>query len=149
MITLAFSHADDMISRLICWLTRSRVSHVALVSPDGQHVIEASGVGEPLGVRLISRERFLAERQGVEFRTLAHPRAESVWAIAWGQIGKGYDNSYLWGWLLHRNWQDPSRWVCQELIVWAAAQTGYPMLDMTDSHFLTPGDLYRISKPLE
>jgi uncharacterized protein YycO len=146
-MTLIFAHNDDWISRLIGWLTRSKHSHVALVSPDGKNVLEATGLSKPGGVRLIPIEQFYAERQHIEVRTIEHPFPINVWSHAWSQLGKPYDWSYLWGWLLHRDWQDREKWVCHELIVWAAAQSGQPLLEMADAHYLTPGDLYRISKP--
>lgn len=146
-LTLIFSRGDDWISRLIRFFTRSRFSHVALVSPDGTTVIESTGLTRPDGVQQTPLDVWQARHPGFELRAAHHPNPESVWAIACSQMGKPYDNSYIWGWLLHRNWQAPDRWACHELIFWSAYQTGFPLLDMRDAGWLTPQHLFLISKP--
>ena len=147
-ITVGFSHDNkDWISRLIAWLIHGRWSHVVLVSPDGSEYIEASGIGKP-GVRTKPLELFLA-KDNRTLRRIYHPHPDQVWQIASTQLGKGYDWSFLWGWLFRLNMQDKQKWTCNELIAWAAAEAGHPLLVMDDSHYLTPDHLFLISQPME
>ena len=49
-VYLLFHHnADDFISQVISWFTHAEASHVALLHPDGNKVIEASAWGKPKG----------------------------------------------------------------------------------------------------
>ena len=149
-IIIGLHHAaDDHISQLMAWFTHGRYSHVALVSPDGSEVIEASGMGKPKGVRAMSMEVWASRHPGFALRKIAHPFPDTVWQIATGQLGKGYDWNYLWGWLMRRLWQDPEKWVCHELIAWACQQAGHPIINMDNPQWLTPEHLYLISQPLE
>lgn len=148
MITLYFHHdPDDWISRLMAWITRSRYTHVALLSPGGDYVLEATGAHDPMGVRISPTWLWQSRHPGFVARA-ADGDADQVWRIAATHDGAGYDWSYLWGWLFRRNWQRQDRWVCHELIAWACAEAGTPLLDMTDAHFLTPDHLYRVTQPI-
>jgi uncharacterized protein YycO len=140
---------SDWISRLMAWLTHATYTHVALVAPDGSEVIEASGVGKPQGVRAMSMEVWASKHPRFVLRKIPHNNHELVWQIAFSQIGKGYDWSYLWGWLFRSNWQDTDKWTCNELIVWACEQAGQPCLTTDAPQWLTPEHLYLISQPLE
>jgi uncharacterized protein YycO len=149
-IVIGLHHAaDDRISQLMAWFTHGRYSHVALISPDGSEVIEASGMGQPKGVRAMSMEIWASRHPGFALRKIEHPFPDTVWQIATGQLGKGYDWNYLWGWLMRRLWQDPEKWVCHELIAWACQQAGHPIINMDNPQWLTPEHLYLISQPLE
>jgi uncharacterized protein YycO len=140
---------SDWISRVMAWLTHATYTHVALVAPDGSEVIEASAVGKPQGVRAMSMEVWTSKHPGFVLRKIEHPFPALVWQIATGQLGKGYDWNYLWGWLFRRLWQDPEKWVCHELIAWACQEAGHSILSMHAPHWLTPDHLDLISQPLE
>ena len=149
-IVLGFHHDEnDWISRVMAWLTHATYTHVALVSPDGSEVIEASGVGKPQGVRAMSMEVWASKHPGFVLRKIPHGKPAEAYAAASAQIGARYDWSYLWGWLFRRNWQNPDKWVCHELIAWAADATGYPFINMDGAEWLTPQHLYLVSQPLE
>jgi len=142
-------HADDRISQLMAWFSHARYTHVALISPDGSEVIEASGMGQPKGVRAMSMEVWASKHPGFVLRKIEHPFPDTVWQIATGQLGKGYDWNYLWGWLFRRNWQDPEKWVCSELIFDSCDKAGKAIVQMHASHWLTPDHLDLNSQPLE
>lgn len=120
-----------------------------LVEPGGRRYIEASGSAKPSGVRLHDMHEFIASRPEWDFRMIPHPDPHAVWELACTQVGKPYDWAFLFGWLVHRNWQHPDKWVCQELITWACKEAGYPIfpLEVADQ-WHTPHSLYLISKPL-
>jgi uncharacterized protein YycO len=133
----------------MAWLTHATYTHVALVAPDGSEVIEASAVGKPQGVRAMSMEVWASRHPGFVLRRIPHGDPEQAYIAASSKIGKAYDFGYLWGWLFRRNWQNLDRWVCHELIAWAAQETGDPFINMENAQWLTPEHLYLISQPLE
>ena len=146
-ITVGFSHdPSDWISRVMAWLTHARYTHAVMFNPsDLSQAIEASGVGSPKGVRYISLDEFM-RKPNATARRISCKNPELVWELAASKIGNGYDWMYLLGWLTRRNLQDSERWVCHELIAWAAHAAGSPLLDMSDAIWLTPEHLYLISK---
>jgi uncharacterized protein YycO len=142
-------HADDFISEAVSWFTHGRYSHAVLVSPCHSRVVESSGARKPQGVLSIPFEAWAISHPAYVLRKIPHPDPAAVWDQANTQVGKEYDWHYLWGWLARRNWQDPEKWVCHELIPWACQQAGHPVIEMDNAHWLTPDHLYRISQPLE
>ena len=149
-IVLGLHHAaDDFISKAMAWFTHGRYSHVALISPDGSEVIEASGMGQPKGVRAMSMEVWASRHPGFVLRKIEHPFPDTVWQIASSQIGKSYDWFFLWGFLFRRDWQDPEKWVCSELIIDSCTKAGHSILSLHAPHWLTPDHLDLISQSLE
>lgn len=144
-ITLAFAHdKGDWISRVMAWLTFSDVSHVALVQ--GDLVIEATGVGHPPhGVKVSLLVDWQRAHPGCWFKRIPHPSPTQVWAHAELQIGQPYDWAWLLRWLLRRDWRDNRKWVCSELIAWAAEQTGWPLLHGALAS-VTPRDLNMLAE---
>jgi uncharacterized protein YycO len=108
----------------MAWFTHATYTHVALVAPDGSEVIEASGVGKPQGVRVMSMEIWASKHPGFVLRKIEHPYPEKVWTIASSQIGKGYDWLFLLSYLIRRDVQDKSKLVCSELIEWSCREAG-------------------------
>ena len=147
-ITVAFSHdKSDWISRIMAWLTFAKYSHVALIR--GDEVIEASGVGHPAGVRKITLDTYLAKHPGTVIRKIGHAYPKRTWEWAESRIGVPYDYYWLWGYLAHRrNWQDPDKFTCAELIAWACEQAGDPLFTGDYLWNVSPNMLYLISKEL-
>jgi hypothetical protein len=98
---------------------------------------------------MMSIEVWSSTHHGYVLKKIPHPNPDAVWQHACSQVGKGYDWGYLFGWLLRRNWQDPEKWVCHELIPWSCQQAGHEIIEMNNPHFLTPDHLDRISLSLE
>jgi uncharacterized protein YycO len=150
-IIIGLHHAaDDHISKAMAWFTHGRYSHVALISPDGSEVIEASGMGQPKGVRAMSMEVWASRHPGFALRKIEHPFPTLVWQIATGQLGKGYDWFFLLSYLARSDWQDEDKWVCSELIEWACRQAGHSVFpDGVSRISVTPESLFLVSQPLE
>lgn len=129
---------SDWISTVIRWLTWWKHSHVVLVSPDARQFIEAThGKGVVLG----NLCEFL-DRDGAELRIIRDHDPDEVWSLALSQVGKPYDWRYTFGWLFHRDWQDPKSWSCSELISWAT--------ELFPAEFngrISPRDIYLMSVP--
>jgi hypothetical protein len=148
-IVLGFAHSSSVIGDLIKWFTHGRYSHVMLMEPGGRRYIESSAFNLPPGVHMHDLSRFIATKSEWDFRRIPHPNPVGVWNVACTQVGKPYDDAYIFGWLLHRNWQHPGKWSCNELIAWACEKAGHPIIDMAEPQWLTPQHLYLISQPLE
>ena len=131
MITLQFSTKRLPFAWLIRKATWARFSHVDFVLPDGR-LLGARGFG---GVTI----REPGEYSRCQRFRVAAP--VSVLDIAASQIGKPYDWGAIAGFATRRNWQDPQRWFCSELIAWAFQEAGFPLLRTMDSHKISPRDL--------
>lgn len=123
-IVLIFTHSDSWFSRIVCWLTGSRWSHVAIgvrrYAPDGylggpmNAVLDArlgDGVQSPR-----SLEGFLKERPDHEAFAVPITNSDAAGSFLRAQIGAPYDRwallSFFMPW---RDWQDPEAWYCFEL----------------------------------
>ena len=131
MITVQFSRKRDPFSALIRWFTWSEFSHVDIVLPDGR-LLGATALG---GVQIRTPEKF----EAVEQFTVEAP--DDVVKIASLEVGKPYDWTGIFGIVGRRNWQDPDRWFCSELVAWAFQKAGCPLLRSPRSHRITPRDL--------
>lgn len=57
------------------------------------------------------------------------------------QVGKAYDPRALWGFVFNRDWHDPNKWICSELVVDGAQRAGIiPQLYFA-VYQITPGAL--------
>ena len=140
----------DPISNGMAWATRADVTHVAMLDPkSGTRVIEASGVGEPKGVRIVPLDEWVARHPGYTRRYVVDPDPQQIWDLCASREGAGYDWLYLVGWWLRLMLEDPKKFTCQELFSWAFQQAGRPLFDTRKPHFLTPQNFYNISKRLE
>lgn len=142
-VVIAFAVPGSWIGRLVSWWTGYKYSHVALVSPDGEWVLESTGTLAPYGVQV----RAMASRSFDEFRCIRHPDPQAVWEVACSQHGKAYDWGYLIGWPFRRNWQDDDKWSCTELIPWAFSTTGKPIIH-SHLHRVDPQILHMLSESM-
>jgi hypothetical protein len=147
---LFLSGSSDWISRAITWFSHGGVTHVALLSPDGEFVIEASGKGQPKGVRKVSYETFLKSHPECELCEFQHPDPEEMWDVACSQLGKGYDWSWYLGWLFRStSYQNKSKWTCAEFIVWAAQESGKSPFSIDVLWHVKPYDLRMIATKVD
>ena len=143
-ILIGFStDKKDWISKIIRKVTWSKFSHVVLINPDRSSYIEST---HGVGVRELPISEFF-EKNNIEIGMINHPNPEEVWRLAKQEIGKPYDNMYIYGWLFRRNWQDDAKWACCELIPAMTARTGYPIVRCEEFMKVTPQMLYMISSP--
>ena len=156
-ILLGFStKKNDWLSRLICWATRWRHSHVVLISPDGTRTIESTGIlfPDPLtgelrdGVREVPIA-YLMQRDVVEIRQIEHPHPDLVWQHAqkMARDKLAYDHEYIGAWILRNGYGDDAKITCNELIEIAAARAGHALFP-PDVRNTSPRDIYLISKEL-
>ncbi|PJK01444.1 hypothetical protein CO615_03975 [Lysobacteraceae bacterium NML75-0749] len=123
-VTLIFTRSGKIGSRLLRLILGSRWSHCGIVTPDGT-VIEA----QMRGVIERPLADMLAESKRHEYVNVPCPVADAVIAAARSQLGKRYDWLGLLGYGLRSSRvQDAERWFCSELVAWAFAYSGYPLM---------------------
>jgi uncharacterized protein YycO len=106
-------------SWLIRLLTWSDWSHSGIVV-GGDQVIEATWPR----VRITPLAEVLAAHPIYEVVDLPCPDPGAALHAALGQVGKPYDVKALFGFLVHRDWQEEGHWFCSELVAWCAQQGG-------------------------
>jgi uncharacterized protein YycO len=57
------------------------------------------------------------------------------------QVGKPYDPSALWAFVFNRDWHDPGKWICSELVAEGAQQARIVSQLYFAVHQITPGAL--------
>lgn len=144
-LTLAFSRdRTSPVSWIIRLLTWSEYSHVALVSPDMQKVIEAA---HTVGVREVPLAEWIGNRD-YTLKSIDHPAPDVAWKWARTQLGCKYDMRYLWGFLFRREIQRHSAWACTELINWACYKAGRALIHRDYGWRITPQHLLMIAEPI-
>lgn len=122
-------------SALIRVWHRAAVSHVALIDPEREEVIEA--VWPRVRVTPLAEARAKAS-YAVE-RRIALPHPERAIAFARSQIGKRYDWKATIGVGVRYDMHDAERWNCVELIAAAVAAGGRQLFHDERHHRLWPG----------
>lgn len=135
-VRIVFSRRRNLGSVLLRTFLWSAWSHCAIV--DGDHVIEAAA---PHGVLRRPLVEMLAQASKFEIIDVPARSALAVIAAARAQVGKRYDWSGALGIAARRRWQDEDRWFCSELIAWAFARGGSPLVRI-ENWRITPRDLY-------
>jgi cell wall-associated NlpC family hydrolase len=140
-VRVVFARRRALGSLLLRTFLWSAWSHVAIIDGDGDDalVIEAAAGG---GVRSRPLAELLEESSEFEIVPLPARSAIAVIAAARSQIGKPYDWLGAAGIAARRRWQDGDRWFCSELVAWAFARGGSPLVRVEEWR-ITPRDLYQ------
>jgi len=121
-VAVLFSTTSSPFSWLIRMMTWSRWSHVSIV--DGDTIIEAHALR---GVTRSSLAEAIDTAKRVQLVRLPASNPAAVIAAAASQIGKPYDWTALFGFLVRRDWQADDSWFCSEFVAWAFQQGGSPL----------------------
>jgi uncharacterized protein YycO len=135
-ITVVFTRSKNIGSYLIRKISWSEWSHCAIVDYSSNTVIEATW---PQGVIERPLEEFLAQHTTngeVCFRT--YKGDKRVVEYCRSQVGKPYDTLGVLGVGIHREWQDDSKWWCNELIEAGLVKYGYSPYIAANLRRLTP-----------
>lgn len=132
-----YAKSDTPISLAIRVNTWSSCSHVALLEPDGMHVLEARFPR----VRRVTVDTFLKDNGHVWCRDI--PCRNEAMAIAWAktQVGHGYDWSALAGFVVHRDWAHTGKWWCSEFVAMAFDIGGSPLFNSDSINRIVPEHL--------
>lgn len=135
---LIFVRGATLSSALICLGTVSAWSHVAIVTPDGRGIIDATFKHGVSRRSLASFASAYGDRWVQVDVPVGNPLAAHLWLQQ--QLGKPYDWSAYAGFLWpSRRWQDDGAWFCSELAAGALAAAGHAI--PTDTWRITPGML--------
>ena len=124
MITLQFVMGRGPVSRAIALFSAGLLSHVDAVLPDGRLLGARSDRldGIPPGARI--RPPKYETWEATTCRPLDAPaeKQSAFWDFLFGEVGKPYDHTAIWGFAVGRNWRAPDSWFCSELISAALEQ---------------------------
>jgi uncharacterized protein YycO len=139
MITLRFSTVPGALTcQLIRWQTWCDYSHVDVVIP-GVGLLGAQVDGVKIRPFNYAGPNAKVLYQQVDYLT---PGEEAdLYQFLKAQLGKPYDFGALLGDLLHRDWRNPNKWFCSELVAAAFEQIKRPMLNENVVDRVTPRDL--------
>lgn len=132
-VAVLFSTTNSPFSWLIRMITWSRWSHVSIV--DGDTIIQAHALH---GVVRSSLAEAIDTAKRVQLVRLPASNPAAVIAAAASQIGKPYDWTALFGFLVRRDWQADDSWFCSELVAWAFDKGGSPLFRLDALHRVTP-----------
>lgn len=138
VIALRFSGGLGLMGRVVQAATWSWASHVDIELDGGRWLLGAVP-GRGVCVR-DPRDEAPSRVERYRVPMFDHQAAQ-VTAHAKMQVGTPYDWAGVLGWGLHRNWQDGRAWFCSELVAWAFAQAGVPLLRAADASRISPRDL--------
>ncbi len=128
------------VSKAICWQTRSKYSHAALMLDDGS-VIEAWHVGGVLHNKTISTVHSPGTTVKV-FEVTTKVDEAGVVRFAKYQLGKKYDFGSILRFLSRRAEPVDNKWFCSELVAAACAAGGVNLLSRVTPHsHLSPRDI--------
>lgn len=116
-MALVFCSSDTWVSRIIRFFTRSEFSHVEFLDLE-TGLVYGSVPGE--GVRISTIEKLSSESTKIKICNINKPydRLQVIDRIS-SQVGKKYDWVAILGIVIRDPIQDPTRWICSELICWA------------------------------
>jgi hypothetical protein len=166
-LLVQYSTSTAFASGIIRRLTHSRWSHVDLIL-EGEGLLGVSGEGgyvsgagvkynDPGGViiRPFNAWPYLATPKIAKLQVSEQAVRDTI-GFARSQLGKPFDGGALWGFLqdpttasMSRNWREPEKWYCSELIVRAAEIGGcFPYHLVITKDRVSPGDSLLIFNPL-
>jgi hypothetical protein len=129
---LRFVTDDSFISRGIRFVEggSSVFSHVEIILPDGSYL----GAHNPEGVEIRPADYCTPTRERRYAIPVEQADLDKMLAFAHAQVGKRYDLSDIRGIMFHRNWHDPTKWICSELVAAIAEAGGLWMLNVLPEH---------------
>ncbi len=126
MIRLQFVCGGSLSSQAIAWFSQGHLSHVDAILPDGTLLGARSdrirGIEPGVRIRPGAYERWSSR---VVFTLPSTVEQEAAFhGYLRRQIGKPYDHTAIWGFVLNRNWRESDSWICSELQAAALEHAG-------------------------
>ena len=148
MITLQFIGGRDLVSEVIEWFSAGSIAHVDAVMPDGELLgARVHPDGAPAAGVQLRKSGYKAIDKRI--RVTLEGDADTFHGLARSQLGKPYDSEAILAFAANRDWRDPSKWFCSELIGWLLEQVHvFPPL-ATPSNKLPPEMLLVACSALE
>lgn len=143
MIRLQFVCERAFSSQAIAWFSQGHFSHVDAVSPNGTLLgARADCVGgRAAGVWMRSKD-YLPFIRKIDFYIPTTKTQHRKWsAFMKSQIGKPYDHTAIWGFVLGRDWREDDSWICSELQAAALEAAGIVPKLFVPANKITPNAL--------
>ena len=120
----------------IRWYTWSWAAHAGIRLDDGTIIDATPGAGVSHHANVAGTIRRTFDVRGLT------PEIEAK-ALNWlkAQLGKPYDWSAIAGMAFRRDWHNPTKWFCSELVVGAFEFAGLPLLETGEVDRISPRDL--------
>jgi uncharacterized protein YycO len=146
-IVMQFAGNDTSLgSKAIEWFSHSKWSHVDTVMPGGSLLGARSDViqGIPAGVQI--RPANYVHKEHDRLKRVHIPCADAVakayYDFVLAQVGKPYDKTAIFAFIVDRNWEAPDSWFCSELCSAAAVHAKLFTYKLAVKHNkIDPGDL--------
>lgn len=123
---IRFISNSDWVSSTIRRVTRSLWSHTEIILDDGSYL----GAHYDGGVQIRPSNYCSPLREKRYSIRLPAEQVAQIISFAHSQVGKKYDISDIFGILFNRNWDNPSRWICSELVAASAYAGGLYLLNV-------------------
>ena len=136
-LSVIFSKNNGLISRIVCFFTRSDWSHVDIYDPDTDTVI---GAEAGIGVREKTLDELLMSSSKNMMVTFENLNSKKPLAYARSKLGAGYDWMACIGFVTKAMLENPQKYFCSELISKAFAYGGYPIV-LDERHIKVSPDL--------
>jgi uncharacterized protein YycO len=127
------------LSRAIRWWTRAPYSHAAW-EREGGNLIEAWTHGVRMVASYNTDHTPGTEVEWYEVEAMREHK-DAVERFLMAQLGKKYDFKAVFGFVWHKDSNDPDRWMCSELIAEAFRQAHAPLLLRAPSFKVSPAIL--------
>ena len=145
VVQFAGNH-DSIGSKAIEWFSHSKWSHVDTVMPDGRLLGARSDVIQniPAGVQI--RPSGYVHKEHDSLKRVHIPCTDAVEALYYkfvqSQIGKPYDKTAIFAFIVDRDWTAHDSWFCSELCAAAAEHAKLFSYRLAVKHNkIDPGDL--------
>lgn len=129
-------------SAAVAWFSGGTFSHVDAVLPDGR--LLGARMSGGVQIRPPNYERW---SKRVVFSLLKGNEAEWL-SFLYGQVGKPYDHTAIWGFAAGRDWREPDSWFCSELAAAALEMAGGCPVLYTPTNKITPSGLATVLSAL-
>jgi uncharacterized protein YycO len=116
-IQLQFVCEDQISSQAIAWFSQGHFSHVDAVMTDGSLLGARNDKvgGKPPGVQIRPADYVRFSTKVVMIVPATPAQTAAFYGFLGTQVGKPYDSSAIWAFVVNRDWRGPNSWICSEL----------------------------------
>lgn len=143
MIRVIYSTGPHLGSLMLRTALMSEWSHCGVIMPDGNTVIEASAKHGVVRTPIHKFTRY--DQWAIQDNPV--PDCMASYLAAEKLLGADYDWDAIWGQALNRDWHDPTKWICSELVQHCKHAGGLHDLRYEPQR-ITPRDLWVMNYPI-
>lgn len=116
-IKLQFACEAALSSQMIAWFSQGHFSHVDAVLEDGRLLGSRNDSvgGQPPGVQIRPPDYVTFSRKVAMTIPATQDQSAAFYDFLASQLGKPYDTTAIWAFVLNRNWREEDSWICSEL----------------------------------